>query len=752
MIKRTMDCVDLLSRHCLAVLLSLFPLAVQAAMADSDNWRQASEQRIYRYSLSELGHDHSVALQGSQSSALLSFGSRLDEIVEAAELELHYSVSPALQARESHLKVYLNDELMGIVDIGDGERQQQSIRIALQTRYLADFNQLRIELIGELPDPCFSPDSFSIWTEIGAQTSLQLRSRVLPVANNLQLLPAPFFDRRDYRPLQLPIVMSGEHSLQRLRAAGIAASWFGSLAAWRGASFPLSDGRLPPQHALVFMTNSQRPEALKDFPQVEAATVQIIGHPQSPGAKLLLIQGRDDADLLRAVKGLALGSDLLSGAVAEISDAVQSMPRKPYDAPNWLPTDRPVRLGELVDSPMQLQVKGRTPSPVKVAFQLPPDLFTWRSRGIPVKLDYRYSPPVEDGSGSQMSLSINNQFVEAFNLTRKGFSGEAKRLRVPLLNDGFLSSSQQLRIPAFKVGSRNELQFQFDFAGITSGACKSVSPGRRYAAVDASSTLDFSGFAHYIEMPNLRAFANAGFPFTRMADLSETAVLLPDSQHPQILQTYLQIMGFVGASAGYPALGVELYNQWSAERLRNRDILLIAASGDIEAGKDLPLLFDESRRVLKTPRANLDAMSDSWGGADLRKSTVAASVDIRAQGRFAALLGMRSPYSNDRSVVAMLAAQPKDMVLLRDALADAGKVAGMYGSVVTLRDGSQASFNVGDKYYVGKLAVWDLIWYHFSRYPVLLGAISVLVALMLAIVLWRLLSGVARRRLRRGGE
>jgi hypothetical protein len=41
------------------------------------------------------------------------------------------------------------------------------------------------------------------------------------------------------------------------------------------------------------------------------------------------------------------------------------------------------------------------------------------------------------------------------------------------------------------------------------------------------STIDFSKYYHFLAMPDLRAFANAGFPFSRMADLSESIVVMP---------------------------------------------------------------------------------------------------------------------------------------------------------------------------------------------------------------------------------
>lgn len=44
-----------------------------------------------------------------------------------------------------------------------------------------------------------------------------------------------------------------------------------------------------------------------------------------------------------------------------------------------------------------------------------------------------------------------------------------------------------------------------------------------------SSSLDTQGFAFWTRMPNLELFADAGFPFMQLADLSETIVVLPSS-------------------------------------------------------------------------------------------------------------------------------------------------------------------------------------------------------------------------------
>ena len=51
-----------------------------------------------------------------------------------------------------------------------------------------------------------------------------------------------------------------------------------------------------------------------------------------------------------AATALAAGDRLLGGAAATVQAAGRGAARRPYDAPAWIPTDRPVRFGELVDA------------------------------------------------------------------------------------------------------------------------------------------------------------------------------------------------------------------------------------------------------------------------------------------------------------------------------------------------------------------------------------------------------------------
>ncbi|EII2404965.1 cellulose biosynthesis cyclic di-GMP-binding regulatory protein BcsB [Vibrio parahaemolyticus] len=706
---------------------------------------------------SQLGYSGSIAIQGSEASAYIGFGSRLDEVVSKATLYFDITPSPALLSLVSHVKVYLNNELMGVASIVDGQQGKKlSLSMPLDTRYFSNYNQIRFELIGNTQKDCANPNDSSIWAEISQSSRIEMFAQKTMLESDLSLLPAPFFDVRDFSQLNLPVVMGGKYDLDDVKAAGVLSSYFGALAGWRGAQFPFSVDTLPKRNAIVFVTNDNKPEFLRDFPDTDGPRLQVITHPTDPYVKLLLVIGRDSKDLNVAVQGLALGNQLLTGPIAKINEVKQIKPRVPYDAPNWVSTARPVAFSELVEQKSMLQVEGRTPPPINVSLRLPPDLFTWQSRGIPMDLNYRYSPPAADHSGSRLTLSINDQFIEAFNLTTKGQGGESNRVRVPLLDDSILSGDALVRIPAFKVGSKNQIEFEFGFASVTDGQCQVTQPSKQYAVIDGDSTVDFSGFPHYIEMPNMRAFATSGFPYTRMADLSETAIVVPERAPKEVLQTFLNVMGSLGRDSGYPGIQVLLTDKWNAEQLKNKDILTIGVVDALEEAANNPdqvnLVVKEGQRQIRLPSKNEKQLGMNWMSPSDARQVAADYVSVEAEGSFAAIYGAESPFTKKRSVISIMAAHPSDFASVDRALADSGKVEHMFGSVVTLRNNEVASYNVGSHYYVGKLPVWQLVWYHFSNHPVIVACFAALLVVIVTIVLWRVLRQVASRRLEKTEE
>ena len=218
--------------------------------------------------------------------------------------------------------------------------------------------------------------------------------------------------------------------------------------------------------------------------------------------------------------------------------------RAPNDAPRWIHTDR-VSLASLA-SPAERHINGQ--NPFNVYMHLSPDYNFGAQQNIYLHL--AYSADADDlARSSNIAASLNEVGLGSVPLVA---TGEEQSVDIPFLD-----------APAAVYA--NTLQVQFYF--VPAGADPCAPGGRSSGQILDSSYLDLGGAVHYTELPNLRLFAKAGFPFTRMADLSQTAVLLPSAAGPEVTGLYLDLMGYFGAQTGYPALRVQVVSPADAAQL-----------------------------------------------------------------------------------------------------------------------------------------------------------------------------------------
>jgi len=528
------------------------------------------------------------------------------------------------------------------------------------------------------------------------------------------------------------------------------------VSAWRPLRFPVLYDQVPTHHAVVLAENHHFPAFLKDHPPVTGPTVEMVDLPGDPYHKALLVLGRNGDDLVTASRAIAMGSPLMRGRKVGVDQAVLLADRRPYDAPGWTPTDRPVAFSELVDYPGQLEVSGMFPPPITLRLNLPPDLFVWRNAGVPVQLRYRYTPP-RARDESRLSFSVNHQFVSSVPLLPEG-ADEGKHLsRLPLLgNDGSVSSAP-LRMPAFKIGANNQMRFDFSFASsvgsVQNGQCQTLVPADVRGSVDQNSTLDFSGFPHYLRMPNLQAFARSGFPFSRMADLSDTLVVLPRAVSQDVAETVLETVAHIASQTRLPAFKVRMTRDWRQAEAQDVDVLWFGAPPpDMRERPDGNLILQGAHAFLRqarTPPVTAGALDQGSLRSSPGITRPVSQLSVESQAPLAAIVEWQSPTHPERSWVGLLASSPRDYQLLRDAMRDSGKLDVMSGGVVVIRDSGVYGVVTGPSYAVGHLPWWQLTWYRLSDHPVLLAVGALVVILLAAWLLWVALSAAARRRLHR---
>lgn len=699
------------------------------------------ERLTRRLSFRELSGRRSLPLRTSDGSTSIYFGQRADELVVAARLRLRYTHSPALLPDDSHIKVLLNDEMIGIAPIRrEAAGNTLTEEFEIDPRFIADRNELRFRFIGHYTQTCEDPMRNSLWADISGSSELEIGYAPLTLHDDLSRLPEPFFDKRDLRTLVLPVVFSPTPGLPTLNAAGIVTSWFGKLAGDRGAQFPPQMGMLQPGHGIVIATNAERPPFMRGRPLVDGPTIEIITNPVDGVSKLLLVQGRDGIDVAEAAKALVLGHAAMTGTKVTIRSRRDDAPRQAYDAPNWARSDRPTRLGEMIAYPQQLQASGHQPPPLKLDVRVPPDLFAVGKRDVPMQLRYRYSPPMRGGD-NLLSFGLNGTLVQSWSLAPKPAASGVERL---LRGDAPLAvEEQRLALPADRIKGRNRLNFDFAFARYQEGPCPDVPPDdSRRALIDPESTIDLSGFHHFARMPNLNHFATVGFPFTKYADLSQTVIVMSDRPTKEEIETALNLLGQFSRATGVPASKVRVVGPNDESLLEDADLLVIGnamGQGVLARWPDyVPADIAGNLRRISQPARARNFLYDWLGFTEDTDDVIVSQDKFTADGPLALIVGFRSPLSTTRSVVAVMATAPDQLWQAGNALNDEFLSSRIHGSVAFVRGTQVDSFRVGESYFVGELPWWVTIWFPLSLHPLLLALLSILSAVLLSLAwAWR---------------
>ncbi|NEX60029.1 cellulose biosynthesis cyclic di-GMP-binding regulatory protein BcsB [Noviherbaspirillum galbum] len=704
-------------------------------------------QRTVSLTFKQLGAWSSLKLRGVDGSQSIGFTLRADEVVVGAKLRLAYDYSPALLPDLSHLRVLLNERVVSVENLPQGKNVGNLREIPLDPRLFNEFNELRFNLVGHYTRQCEDPWHTSLWLTLSDLGRIELTLAPVSTNSDLKNLPAPFLDTRDITALKLPFVFVQDPQPGPIRAAGIVASWFGIQAGSKGAQFPVNLNKLPDGNAVVFLQGNDSFAGLKP---AKGATLSVHPHPTNPLAKLLLVAGNNEEDILRAARALALVSPTLIGQSVTVTKESDAPARKPYDAPAWIPVDRPVRIGEL-SRPSDLRVQGFYPGVIRVNYRVPPDVFTWRTPGAPLKLKYR-ATRLPEQRNSTLAVSLNQTYIDtlAINGPNKGQGANGLDRIVPVKAENNSVRDASLYLPPYELGGRDQLQFAYTFDLIKEGECKNLPPDNMQGAIDAESTIDFSSFPKYAVLPNLGYFANVGYPFTRMADLSETAVVLSERPTAEELGLYMTVMGRMGEATGYPAIRHALLRPNAVDAAGDKDIIVIGASNSqtlmAKWAEKLPFVQIDGERRVRAPSKSWFP-SYRWRQNDERaESGGAGSMSLVSNGNLSAVFGFESPLKSSRSVVFLYADRPADLRKISDALLDPERIGQIQGDLAIVDDKSVANARVAEPYVLGSLPAFAMIRWFLADHPLLFAFTALLSCLVVATVAYRALRRVASRR------
>ena len=721
----------------------LRPLAEALLDAHVDDGALETRIETERFAaLKPVSENAAIRMTGLAPKWRLPFVIARDELATKASVTFKWTPSPVLLPVKSQLNLRLNGELERSLPITTEEIGKTVVTtVELNPKRLKDMNELEFEFVGSYEHNCESPADASLWLEIDRESTLTLHKQKIRVANELQLLPSPFLDPGARSRITLPVLFPENPSDKTLQAAAVLASWAGKTADWRDLSLPALYGEAPAEgHFVVFATPETLPDFLRGTPEITGPEVRIADAPHSDWAKVLVIAGRNDEELVEAAQALALEGDRFAGPRVLVTESPRLTPRPAYDARKWLPTDRKVRLDELVDHKSLLRSRGAFPDPITVHFRLAPDLFVLPRTGIPMEVSYRYTPPGEDASAS-VRVRINDALM-GYEVLEADESTSTPVVRRVAALDAMASWLRALNLPSVYLDSSNTLEFDFQYdVAVTDsslpGKCPSVSITENQVEIDPSSTLDFRGFYHYAELPNLRLFALSGYPYSRFADLAQTTVVLTKNPDAEDVSTMLAAVGRIASQTGTAGVLVTVSTDPAPEALADKDVLVIgnvASNGDLPEGTPFA---EEIRRGLAPEN-----------GPALRKErAIRVRADLLESDRQAALVSFESPVTKGRTVVALLSHPGAGTLLLREKLGVNGSFYDVDGAVSFLSQKGSVNFRPAETYVVGDLPWHQRIWNQLLDKPFVLFGITLVFLACAALLLYLLMTRVVAGRL-----
>ena len=709
----------------------------------------APKGRVVSLTFKQMGAWSALKLRGVDGSRTLAIPVRADEVVVDAKLYLAYDFSPSLSPELSSLKVSVNSKVAMIDALPRGSTVGIKREVNLSPAAFDENNYLNIDFVGQTGGLCPDPFSPAAWLTVSEESRVVLTLAPSGAIYNLRDLPAPFFDKRIYSQLSLPFVFGAAPSFGTVKAAGVVASWFGMQAGNRGAQFPVSLNALPNSDAVVFIQGGETIDGVKG---AKTSTVSLQPHPTNPNAKLLVFTGTTDEEIARAANSVALAAPTLSGQLVTLTKETDAQPRKPYDAPAWIPMDRPVRFGELAKLE-ELRVQAYFPPVIRLNYRVSPDLFTWRSAGAPVKLKYRATRlPLHQNSS--LNVSANENFIQAIALNevdKRTNAVNPQKLSIPV-NSGLREES--LFIPPYATTGRDQFQFAYYFdithLGLSGTDCPYMPPNNLQGAIDPESTVDFSSFPHYAALPNLSYFANIGFPYTRMADLSESAVVLPERPNSDELGVFLTVMGKMGEATGYPVLRHAVIAPPDIEKMADKDLIVIGSAGSqslmTKWADSLPFAISDGERKVRKLN-NYWLPTYRWEQQDVQAvPKPGGDFTEVSTGSMTAIMSFQSPLKAGRSVVVLYADKAVGLQKLSELLTDSERMSSVQGDFVILDNKNIYHTKVSDTYYTGSLSPISKVRWFFSDQPLLLVLLGLLICLVLAAIVYRPLRRIIAKR------
>jgi len=693
--------------------------------------------------LKDMGVQQAIEMRGPHSYYSEGFVLPLNRIPRHATLEISYHFNPRILTKTSLIRVFINGLAVGTITPPDQPQAPGEfgyIALPIPGEQLTRNNDLTFEITGGTAMQTIAATQAQVLATIGASSRVLVAGDTVALKSDLGLLPLPFFDPALQTTTTIPFVFLSPPTPETLRAAAIVASWFGIQASTRPVHYTVAIGHIPQGNVVIFANPGASQASTFGIPS-GGPSLSIRANPVDAQGNALILAGDDDVQLLLAARSLALMTISHAGPEApppalgtttRLTDFPLPAPRKPDDAPRWLTTDKLTSLWSY-SSERAMQSNGSAPIPVY--FRVPPDLYYGETQNLNLRLNYRYNA-LPLASGSALRTFINGGLVnEAPLLPGNDFADRRRTVVMPVAN-----------MRPFG----NTLLFNFDFVPLHPADTGQDPAQKLQGAILENSSLDIRGLDHWASMPNLEIFANAGFPFTRKADLADTTIVMPPQPSENEITLMLYMMSHCGMQTGYPALRVQVAGPDVAMN-GDQDYLILGGPTDQPAftslNPRLPVTLDTDGVHVKEQSSYLSKFTQLWlkwtrrGNQNNEPTNTSGAPDLMIEG-------IESPYAG-RSIVLMELRNDAAVDEFANVFLERSQSSDISQSVSLLHNGKFTSYALqSSTYHVGYISAYSLMRLWMAEHFWALLLIVTILGLIMARWIGEYISWRAANRLR----
>lgn len=701
-------------------------------------------------SVAQMGQPRGITLTGGQLQSGILFTLPGDEVITNARLNLSLRVSAALAARNTSLQLMLNGQPLGTLPLGASDSDVSDYQLDIPAAMVVSSNNLSFKINDADKLLCEKESAQQYQVTILPKTTLSLEGQQLNIGTSLRNFPRPFIDVQRMTPASVTFGFAANVSPDSVSAAALVASWLGIQSDYRGIRFPVVRGDLPEHNGILIGHPGDKIGSVT-LPAARGPLLQVIDNPNNPVYKLLLVVGADDTQLRQAANRLT--TQPLATDASSLNVPPQPIgTRKPYDAPRWINTSRPVRLSELLRKDQSLTTTGIWHDALRVNFRAAPDLFLWDGDAIPVNLHYRFpSESWIDENNSFLNVTLNGTFLRNLTVNKVGLLESAWHR----LGGDARQEQYTLKLEPYLIYGDNQLALYFNIKPKADAPCGVLLNNNIKSRIEEDSWIDLSHTRHFTMLPNLSYFVGASFPFSRLADFSQTTLLLPEAPGDAEIATLLDMAARAGNATGVPLVQNQVLfglpnGGTNLTRLQHSDVLAVSTMQHSAFTQQMlaGTAYQTSGNTLGVKEPTTVDKLRGWLTGDWSRQQLDADRYFSSNEAWRGFVSYRSPWSADRLVVMTVATSDQQLLRLHDDLNSARINAGIRGDTAIITDENGIrSFRVGPQFPSGEMPWYMMVVWYANQHSVLMALAALLLSALIGSAAWVMLKRHAWRRL-----